>query len=84
MRKQRKTWVMVLLIIVGAVVGSALWSMLGGVLPDILMRGISIGTTDAPLTVDFTFLKLTFGMVLHVNIGAILGIAAALLISLKL
>ncbi len=83
MRKQKKVWIMLLLMIVGALVGSALWSLLDGIVPEALMRGITVGTTAAPLTLDLSFVSFTFGMILKVNIGSILGIAVALLISLK-
>ncbi len=84
MRRKGKVWLVLLLCIAGALIGSALWSMLSGVLPSLLTHSVSIGTTGAPFTLDLTFVALTFGAVLTINIGGIIGIAVALLISLKL
>ncbi len=84
MRHKGKAWLVILICVAGALIGSALWSMLSGVLPPALTHTVSIGSTGAPLTLDLEFVTLTFGAVLTVNIGGILGIAIALLISLKL
>jgi hypothetical protein len=74
----------ILICIAGALIGSALWSMLTGILPEALTHTVSIGTTSTPLVLDLTFVTLTLGATLTVNIGGILGIAIGLLISLKL
>jgi len=84
MRQKGKVWLVILISLVGAMIGSALWTLLSGVLPSVLMQAVSIGTTGAPFTLDLRFVELTFGAVLNINIGGILGIAVALLISLKL
>lgn len=83
-RRKGKVWLVVLLSLVGAMIGSALWSMLEDILPAALTHAVALGTTAAPITVNLRFIELTFGAVLNVNIGGILGIAIALLISLKL
>lgn len=84
MKKTGKKWITVLLIIVGALIGSAIWSMLAPVLPSAFMGSIPIGTTGGPFALDMGFAKLTLGLVLNVNIGAIIGIVAAILVSLKI
>lgn len=84
MRRKGKVWLVILLSLAGAMIGSALWSMLSGVLPAALNQSVALGTTGAPFTLDLRFIVLTFGAVFHINIGGILGIAIALLISLKL
>ncbi len=76
--RTRSVALLVLLLIVGSVLGSALWQLLDPILPAALSRSFSIGTTGGPLQVDLNFVVLTLGFVLKVNIGAALGMAAAL------
>ena len=76
--RTRSVALLLLLLIVGSVLGSALWQLLEPILPAALSRSFSIGTTGGPLQVDLNFVTLTLGFVLKVNIGAALGMAAAL------
>ena len=74
----RSVALLLLLLIVGSVLGRALWHLLEPILPAVLSRSFSIGTTGGPLQVNLNFMTLTLGFVLKVNIGAALGMAAAL------
>jgi len=76
--KTRSIALLLLLLIVGSILGSALWSLLDPILPAALTRAFSIGTTGGPMHVDLTFIEFTLGCVLKVNIGALVGMAVAL------
>ena len=77
---KRSPAVFVLLLIVGALIGSALWALLSPVLPEALTRTFAIGSTSGPWNVDLIFIALTVGFVLSVNIGSLLGIIIAVII----
>ncbi len=81
MRKgKRSPAVLVLLLIAGAVIGSALWSMLAPILPEALAKNFSIGSTSGPWSVDLVFISLTLGIVLSLNIGSLIGIIVAIVV----
>ena len=70
-----------LIVTAGLVVGSLLGELVGSLLPaglvhDLLTRGPQIGLTP-PATLDLRFVTLTFGMMLKVNVVAILGVVLA-------
>lgn len=78
--RTRSVALLVLLLIVGSILGSALWHVLGPILPDALNRAFTIGTSGGPLQLDLNFIVLTLGLVLKVNIGSVIGMAVALVI----
>lgn len=80
--KNRSLAFLLLLLVVGSVLGSALWQMLDPVLPAALTRAFSIGTTT-PFQLDLQFMVLTLGLLIKVNIGALLGMIGALLFYFK-
>lgn len=81
MRKgKRSPAVLVLLVIAGAVIGSALWSMLAPILPETLAKNFSIGSTSGPWSVDLVFISLTLGIVLSLNIGSLIGVIVAIVV----
>ena len=84
MKARTEPWMLVLMILVGAVIGSLLWSLVTPYLPEIFAKSITVGTTGAPLNVDLGVLNLTFGLTLHVNIGSMLGMIGAFLIYSKM
>ena len=84
MRARTEPWMLVLMILVGAVIGSLLWALVTPYLPEIFAKAITVGTTGAPLNLDLGVVSFTLGLVLHVNIGSMLGMIAALLIYRKL
>lgn len=84
MKARTEPWMLVLMILVGAVIGSLLWSLVTPYLPDVFARSLSVGTTGAPLSVDLGVLSLTLGLTLHVNIGSMLGMICAFIIYRKM
>ena len=84
MRAKTEPWMLVLMILVGAVIGSLLWSLVTPYLPEVFAKSITVGTTGAPLSVDLGVVSLTLGLTLHVNIGSMLGMIAALIIYRKM
>lgn len=84
MRAKTEPWMLVLMILVGAVIGSLLWSLVTPYLPDVFAKSVTVGTTGAPLSVDLGVVSLTLGLTLHVNIGSMLGMIAAFIIYRKM
>ena len=84
MRARTEPWMLVLMILVGAVIGSLLWSLVTPYLPEIFAKSLTVGTTGAPLNLDLGVVSFTLGLVLHVNIGSMLGMIAAFLIYRKM
>ena len=71
---------LVLMILVGAIIGSLIWSLVTPYLPEIFAKALTVGTTGAPLTLDLGVVTFTAGLVLRVNIGSMLGMVIAFLI----
>ncbi len=71
---------LVLMILVGAIIGSLIWSLVTPYLPEIFAKSLTVGTTGAPLTLDLGVVTFTAGLVLRVNIGSMLGMVIAFLI----
>ena len=84
MRAKTEPWMLVLMILVGAVIGSLLLSLVTPYLPDVFAKSVTVGTTGAPLNVDLGVVALTLGLTLHVNIGSMLGMIAAFIIYRKM
>jgi len=76
--KDRSRFVLFLLLTVGAILGSYLWHLLDPVLPEALARSFSVGATGGPWVLDLSFLTLTFGLTLEMNISTMIGIIAAI------
>ena len=81
--KKINFWMILLVLIVGALLGTALWSLLDSVLPAVLSKTYQLGTTT-PFVLNLHFFTVTLGLLLHVNIGGMLGMIAALLIYLRI
>lgn len=81
MKSSRSTLSFLLVLLVGLVLGGILGELLKDVVP-ILAYGKSIGFQ--PVTVDLSVIKLTLGMMMQINIAAIIGIAISILIFKKL
>ena len=84
MKARTEPWMLVLMILVGAVIGSLLWSLVTPYLPDVFAKSITVGTTGAPLSVVLGVLSLSLGLVLQVNIGSMLGMICAFIIYRKM
>jgi hypothetical protein len=65
----------VILLIIGSIFGSLLGELLSGTLP-FLTYGRAVGLS--PTTIDLASVTLTFGLMLKLNIAAILGFFLAL------
>lgn len=76
--KRRGAGFILLVLLVGALLGSALGQLVGALLPggvvrDFFIRAVTPGLTP-PVTVDLLVLSLTFGFSLKLNIVALLGV----------
>ena len=76
--------ILVLIVIVGALIGSLLWSLVTPYLPELFAKSITVGTTGTPFILELGVVTLTLGIVLSLNIGSILGMIGAFLIYRKL
>ena len=81
MAGQRGVLLILLVVLAGLVVGSLLGELFGSLLPagpvqDLLTRGPTIGLTP-PATLDLSFLAITFGLSLKVNLVGVVGIVIA-------
>ncbi len=81
MKTARNTVSFLLVLLVGLVLGGILGELLKDVVP-ILAYGKSIGFQ--PFTVDLSVIKLTLGMIMQINLAAIIGIVVAVFIFKKL
>lgn len=84
MKARTEPWMLVLMILVGAIIGSLLWSLVTPYLPEVFARSLTVGTTATPVTLDLGVVTFTLGLVLQVNIGSMLGMIAAFLIYRKM
>jgi hypothetical protein len=80
---QRGLGLILLIIVAGLVLGSLLGELVASLLPtglvhDLLTRGPQIGLSP-PATLDLRFMAVTFGLLLKVNVVAVLGVALAAL-----
>jgi hypothetical protein len=77
-----------LILLVGVVIGGFLGELLGSILPggfwrDVINRGPTVGLTS-PATLDLGFLSVTLGLVVRLNLMAVIGIVVAALLLRKL
>ena len=82
--KDKNIWVLILFILAGLVVGGLLGELASRV--DFLWwlgYGQSFGLQE-PLVLDINLLKITFALVVKVNIASIIGMAIALLLYRKI
>ena len=84
MKAKNSPWLMIIFLLAGCMIGSALWSIVTPILPSVLGNSFTIGSTGAPWTLNLAFITLTFGIVLSVNIGSVLGMIIALILFYKL
>ena len=80
---QRGLGLVLLIIVAGLVLGSLLGELVASLLPtglvhDLLTRGPQIGLSP-PATLDLRFMAVTFGLLLKVNVVAVLGVVLAAL-----
>ena len=78
--RRLKFGVLILIIFLGLLIGSALGEILGFVLPDGVVKNfflVSINAGIKPTEIDFNIIKFTFGFLFKLNVVGILGIAIA-------
>ena len=85
---QRRVGLIVLILLVGAVIGSFLGEMAStllspGWLQSLLTKGPTVGL-KTPATLDLQFLSVSLGLALKVNLAALLGLILAALILRRL
>ncbi|MDD6037186.1 MAG: DUF4321 domain-containing protein [bacterium] len=76
----KSTWLLIMLILVGAVLGSFIGNLADGV-PALswLNFGKAFGLSS-PLVLDLAVISITFGLTIHFSIASIIGIVLAILI----
>lgn len=84
MKGSKAPWLLWVMLLCGALIGGALWQLLTPILPAALAASFTIGSTNGPWSIDLNLINLTFGLVLHLNIGGLLGVIVALLVWYKL
>lgn len=70
----------ILILVVGALVGSALGEVIGLVLPDGVVKQAfirSVQGTAGPATIDLLFFSITFGCAIKLNVIGVVGIIIA-------
>ncbi len=75
-------WILFLLIITGAVIGSFIGELLGGYMPILKFGYNNFGISTH--TWDLKVIKLTLGLVFNINMFSILGIILAIIIYRKM
>ena len=85
---QHRIGLIVLILLVGAVIGSFLGEVVGtllspGWLQSLLTKGPTVGL-KSPATLDLQFLSVSLGLALKVNLAALLGLILAALILRRL
>ncbi len=80
--RTRNPWVLVLLLITGAIIGGFLGQYLSQFFP-FLQNNFPIGIKD-PFFLDIGVLSLVFGFVVNINVAGVLGLILAVLVFLKI
>ena len=75
----KSTWVLIMLVLIGAVLGSFIGNLAAGSSLSWLNYGKTFGLTS-PIVLDMAVLTLTFGFTIHFSIATILGIILAIII----
>ncbi|NPV71911.1 MAG: DUF4321 domain-containing protein [Firmicutes bacterium] len=78
MRRDRNPWILLLVLLFGAIAGSAVGHILSKYVP---LLGHSVGGgLEPPVTLDMVVLTLTFGVKLALNIGTAIGVILAMML----
>ncbi len=78
MRRDRNPWILFLILLFGAISGSAVGHILSKYVP---LLGVSIGGgLEPPVTLNLIVLTLTFGIKIAVNVGTALGVILAMML----
>ncbi len=79
---RRSVWLLLLLVLIGGLIGSLVGALLGGILPVLNMDLNTMGLE--PFTIELIVLKITFGIMLKLNLASIIGFILAIIIYVKL
>lgn len=80
MKKKKSVGAVLLILILGALIGTTFGEVIGLVLPNGVVRDFfikSIAPGFSPVTLDLIVFRITFGLTIRLNIISILGIALA-------
>ncbi|MGI6704147.1 MAG: DUF4321 domain-containing protein [Clostridia bacterium] len=80
--RTRNPWVLLLLLLTGAIIGAFLGHYLSQFFP-FLQHNYPIGIKE-PLFLDLGFLSFIFGFVVNINVAGVLGLIIAIFIFLKI
>lgn len=80
--RTKNQWVLLALLLAGAVIGGFLGHYLGQFFP-FMQHNYPIGIRE-PLYLDLGFLSLIFGFVININVAGVLGLIIAIFIFFKL
>lgn len=81
-RAPKNPWILLLLLVVGGLLGSVICPIFADKLP-VLKQGFEpIGVS--PTTIDLNVVKVTFGFMLKLNVGSLIGFLLASIIYFKL
>lgn len=78
----RSLWLLLILLILGGLIGSLLGTAFGNYLPILNQNFQPIGMS--PTTVDLLVIKLTFGILLNLNVASIAGFLLALFLYFRI
>ncbi len=81
MKNAMKTgWVLLLVLLAGALIGNLLWMLLLGLLPADMNVSLQIGSTANPWVLDLHVISLAFGVKLNLNPGSAIGMLLGLFV----
>ena len=78
----RSPWLLLILLIIGGLIGSLLGAAFGNYLPVLNQSFQAIGVS--PVTIDLLVLKVTFGILLNLNVASIAGFLLALFLYFRI
>jgi len=78
MRRDRNPWILFLILLFGAISGTAVGQILSRYVP---LLGVSVGGgLEPPVTLNLIVLSLTFGMKFTANLGTAIGVILAMML----
>jgi membrane protein YqaA with SNARE-associated domain len=81
--KNRNTVLVIFIVVMGAVIGSALGYLLEGVLPAVITNTYELGL-KSPVHLDLMVMNLTFGLLFKISIVSIIGMILSIFIARKI
>ncbi len=78
MRRQTRTWLLIIALTAGAIVGSVVGEVLSGVAP-ILSQGFTVGV-QPPFVLDLNVVTFSLGFTLHLNLAGAIVVLLLILI----